>query len=135
MHNIISCKLCCMRGLCTKMIKHMPKRNNINLICKWFESKLVKKRTFSDYWLLRFSDILSYSTEHLSGWKTISQWWLFHLAAASRSCCNLLQSCYLQRWDEISNINIALHVVYLQRRGTKIEKGNRNKSERKRSIT
>jgi hypothetical protein len=33
------------------------------------------------------------------------------------------------------NINIALLVIYLQRRDTKIEKGNRNKSERKRSIT
>ena len=33
------------------------------------------------------------------------------------------------------NINIALLVVYLQRRDTKIEKGNRNKGERKGSIT
>ena len=26
----------------------MPKRNNNNLICKWYESKLVQKRTFSE---------------------------------------------------------------------------------------
>jgi hypothetical protein len=31
-----------------KMIKNVPKRNNNNLICKWYESKLVQERTFSD---------------------------------------------------------------------------------------